>query len=247
MKLDYLKQKQELVPVALLGVSALMTVLILYQVAEFFVASARAENVVKTALEQINTEAQDVENYFTKDREIANSLTMNNLFAPPPPRENPVKEVRAILGNKVFINNQWYSEGQTIPGDATIVAIEPTQVRIEWDGTQSTFRPIDASTPTPQQSGRETGRAGSSRQERPDMVVVGSQPTPIQGRTVTREQPLQDMRQNWQRMSDAERERLRNEMRQRFGGNRAFGGRGGFFGGRQGGRRDDGRGGRRGE
>ncbi len=239
MKLDYLKQKQELISIALLGAAALMIVLTIYQVIDFFAVSARAENVVKTALENINTEAHDVEQYFTKDQTIAESLTKNNLFAPPAQKENPVKEVRAIFGDQVLINNsdKWYKEGQMFQ-DAKIVAIEPSHVLIEWDGRQNTFRPIDASTPEPQQSERETASAGGASRENPDMVVVGSQPTSMQGRPGMREQPFQNMRQNWMSMSDAERERLRNEMRQRFGGNRAPGGRG-FFGGRPGGEGSD--------
>ena len=234
MKLDYIKQKQELVSITLLGASALIIVLTIYQVIDFFAVSARAENVVKTALENIDTEAHDVEQYFTKDRNLAESLTKNNLFSPPTQNENPVKEVRAIFGDQVLINNgdKWYKEGQMIQ-DAKIVAIEPSYVLIEWDGKQSTFRPIDASVPDSQQPGRETAAAGRTSRENPDMVVVGSQPTSMQGRTGIREQPFQNMRQNWMGMSDAERERLRNEMRQRFGGGRP-GGRG-FFGGRPGG------------
>ena len=61
MKLDYIKQKQELVSITLLGASALIIVLTIYQVIDFFTVSARAENVVKTALENIDTEAHDVE------------------------------------------------------------------------------------------------------------------------------------------------------------------------------------------
>ncbi len=244
MKLEYLKEKKELFSIALLGVSALLAVLILNLVMDFFAVSARAENVVKTALKQIDTDVQDVEQYFTKDREIAESLTKNNLFTPPASIEHPVKEVRAIFGNQVLINDRWYSEGQTVSGDAKIVAIEPTQVSIEWNGRQRFFRPIDASSPE-QQPERGTAKASSSGRERAEMVVVGSQtgqiPGQIPGQTPDRggmRMDFQDMRTRFQNMSEAERERLRNEMRQRFGGNRAFGGRG-FFGGRRGGESGD--------
>jgi hypothetical protein len=241
MKLEYFKEKKELISIALLGVSAVLAILILYLMTDFFTVSARAENVVKTALEQINTEDQDVEQYFTKDRKIAEGLTRNNLFTPPAPIEHPVKEVRAIFGNQVLIDNRWYGEGQTIPGDAKIIAIEPTQVSIEWNGRQRFFRPIDASVPEQQPSEREVAGTGGTGRERPDMVVVGSQPEQTQGRIPDRggmRMDFRDMRARFQNMSDAERERLRNEMRQRFGGNRAFGGRG-FPGGRPGSQGDD--------
>jgi type II secretory pathway component PulC len=228
MKPDYIKQKQELISIALLGISALIIIITIHQVIDFFAVSARAETVVKTAIENINNEARDIEQYFTKDRTLAESLTKNNLFVPQSKRENPVKEVRAIFGDQVLINNgnKWYKVGQMIQ-DAKIVAIEPTHVLIEWDGKQNTFRPIDASVPDSKQSGRETTSAGSAR-ENPEMVVVGSQPTSVRGIAGTREQMFRNMRQNWMGMSDAEKERLRNEMRQRFGG--GPGGRG-FFGG----------------
>ncbi len=252
MKLEFLKEKKELLSIALLGVSALIAVLILYLVMDFFAVSARAENVVKTALEQTDTEVEDIEQYFTKDREIAESLTKNNLFVPPAPIEHPVKEVRAIFGNQVLINNKWYSEGQSIPGNAKILSIEPTQVSIEWNGRQKFFSPIDASSSEQTPSERETARADSTSRERAEMVVVGSQ-TGQTSRQTPGQRPEQmpdidrmrmdfrDMRMRFQNMSEAERERLRNEMRQRFGGNRAFGGRG-SFGGRQGGESSDERG-----
>lgn len=252
MKLEFLKEKKELLSIALIGVSALLAVLILYLVMDFFAVSARAENVVKTALEQIDTEVEDVEQYFTKDREIAESLTKNNLFAPPAPIEHPVKEVRAIFGNQILINDKWYSEGQTVPGDAKILSIEPTQVSIEWNGRQKFFRPIDAQIPEQQPSERETAQAGETSRERPEMVVVGSQ-TGQTSRQTPGQRPGEmpdidrmrtgflEMRMRFQNMSEAERERLRNEIRQRFDGNRAFGGRG-FSGGRRGGQSSNERG-----
>jgi hypothetical protein len=254
MKLELYKEKKDLISIAMLGASAFMAVLIIYTVMDFFAVSARAENVVKTALEQIDTEVEDIEQYFTKDREIAESLTKNNLFTPPAPIEHPVKEVRAIFGNQVLINDKWYSEGQSIPGDAKILSIEPTQVSIEWNGRQKFFSPIDASTQQAP-SERETAQAGGTSSEHPEMVVVGSQTEQTSRQTPgqrpgqrPREMPDMDrtrigfmeMRMRYQNMSEAERERLRNEMRQRFGGDRAFGGRG--FGGRRGGQSSNERG-----
>jgi uncharacterized membrane protein YgcG len=243
MKLEYLlKQKKELLSIALLALSALMAVFIFFKITSFFTDSARAENVVKTALDSINSESIGVEQYFTKDRNLAATLTRNNLFSPPPPRENPVKEVRAIFGSQALINDNWYNEGQTIE-DAKIVAIEPMQVTVEWDGRQTSFRPIDASIPEPQQSERATARAGNTR---PDSVIInsptGQMPGQMPGGRMGMNFPGG---MNFQNMSQAERQRLREEMMQRFQGNRAFGGGrggGGFGGGRGGG--GGGRGGR---
>jgi uncharacterized membrane protein YgcG len=242
MKIEYLlKQKKEMLSIALLGLSALLAVFILVKITSFFTDSARAENVVKTALESINSESVGVEQYFTKDRNLAATLTRNNLFSPAPPKENPVKEVRAIFGNQALIDDNWYSEGQTI-GDAKIVAIEPMQVTVEWDGRQTSFRPLDASMPEPQQSDRATARAGTTR---PDSVILNSPTGQMPGQMPGGRMGMnfQDMRTNFQNMSPAERQRLREEMMQRFQGNRAFGGGrggGGFGGGRGGGGRGGG-------
>lgn len=245
MKIEYLlKQKKELLSIVLLGLSALLAVFILFKITSFFTDSARAENVVKNALDGINSESIGIEQYFTKDRNLAETLTRNNLFSPAPPKENPVKEVRAIFGSQALINDNWYSEGQTIQ-DAKIVAIEPMQVTIEWDGRQTSFRPLDASMPESQQSNRTTARAGTTR---PDSVILNSPTGQTRGQMPGGRTGMnfQDIRANFQNMSPAERQRLREEMMQRFQGNRAFGGRGGgFFGGGRGGGRG-GRGGGRG-
>ena len=238
MKLEYLKEKKELLSVALLGLSGLMAVLILLKVTSFVTAPARAQEVVQTALENTNTESLNVEQHFTKDRNIADTLTRNNLFSEPASAEHPVKEVRSILGDQVFINNNWYSEGQTIPGNVKVVAIEPTQVVIEWEGKPTTFRPIDASIPEPERSGRETARTGSTERTVAAMTTVGTQTTQTQRGGMGID--LQNIRSTFQNMSQAERERLRGEMIQRFGGR----GAGGFSGGRDsGGRGGGGRGG----
>ncbi len=65
MKLDYLKKKKELVSVVLLGVSAFLAVLMLVKVTGFFTAPARAEKIVKKAV-QNNTDANDMDKYFAK-------------------------------------------------------------------------------------------------------------------------------------------------------------------------------------
>jgi hypothetical protein len=241
MKLDFLKEKKEIVSIVLLGFSALMAVFILYRIINFSVVTARAENVVKTAIEQNVTEARNTEQYSAKDREIANNLTRNNPFALPATLENPVKEVRAIFGNQVLINNRWYSEGDMISGSAKVVTIEPMQVTIEWNGRETSFRPLDASIPESQESSRATARAGSTGRGSADMVLInGSQTGQASGQMSDRRRMMMDfenMRARFQNMSDAERERLRNEMRQQFGRG-GFRGRGGGFpgGGRRGGR-----------
>jgi len=48
--LNYLKKKKGMVSIALIGISSFLAILILIKVAGFFVASARAENLLENAV-----------------------------------------------------------------------------------------------------------------------------------------------------------------------------------------------------
>ena len=169
MKLDYLRQKKELIPLVLFGASVLMALLILIKVVGFFVFSARAENLVERAIAQNDTDTKDTEKYFAESKALAEGLKKNNLFAPPPPKQHPVKEVWGILGDEVLIEGRWYKVGDTI-GDAKILAIGPTSAKIDWNGAEKVFLPIDATIPEApkrSQSGKAVVKAGKA-----DMVVI---------------------------------------------------------------------------
>ena len=171
MKLDYLKEKKELVSIVLLGVSVVLAVLILVKVTGFFTASAKAENIVQTAIAQNNADAEDMDKYFAKYKVLADALKKNNLFAPPAPKQHPVKEVLGIFGNEVLIKDKWYKVGDTV-GDAKIVAIGPTQATIEWDGAKKAFLPFDAANseaPRRSQAKKAVVKAGKA-----DMVAFKS-------------------------------------------------------------------------
>ena len=255
MKIDYLKEKKELVSVVLLGISAVLVVSILVKVTSFFTATARAEKIVKDAIAHNTEDANDIDKYFTKYKMLADALKKNNLFAPPPPKQHPVKEVVGIFGDEVIINDKLYKVGDKV-ADATIVSIEPTQVTIEWDGKKKTFSPIDAggsSPPGRPDDSRASARGGGS--PRPgggsaQMVTVQSQGGPTGGpggflggmRNMSEADrdrfraEMQQRRDRYMNMSEAERERFRAEMRQRFGGGRPQNGGRGSSGGRRGGR-----------
>ncbi len=177
MKLGYLRGKSEFTSVLLLGVSAFLGVLILFKVTGFFTASARSETLVKRAVAQNNTDTKDMDKYFAKYRALADELKKNNLFAPPPPKQHPVKEVLGILGDEVLIKDNWYKVGDTV-GDAKVVAIGPTEVKLEWDGKEKVFSPIDAAGssqpggPKAPRAVTEGGKAGGGHAQ---MVAVGPQ------------------------------------------------------------------------
>ncbi len=180
MKIDYLREKKELVLVALLGVSVFLAVLILVKIKGFFAASARAENLVKRAVEQNSTNTNDTDKYLAQFKGLADALKKNNLFAPPPPKQHPVKEVLGIFGNEVLINDNWYKVGDTV-GDAKITAIGPTNVKIDWEGSEKVFAPIRGSTidVSKRRPGRPRKRSTTTRKEirtgEATMVVVRSE------------------------------------------------------------------------
>jgi hypothetical protein len=139
----YLMQnKRKLVPVVLLAVAMLSGVLVVAKATGLFVASARAERIIKQATARSKPDPNLVESQIAKSRLIAEDLKQNNLFWPSP-KEHPVKAVLGILGDVAYINGRWYEVGAKV-GDAKITAIDANSVTTEWDGKKQIFRPIDA-------------------------------------------------------------------------------------------------------
>lgn len=178
MKLDYIKEKKELVSTVLLGISALLGVLILVKMTGFFVASARAEVLVKRAVTQSKIDANDMEKYFSKSKAVADELKKENLFVLPEQKKHPVNQVRGILGDEALIGDKWYKAGDKI-GDAKIVAIEATHVIIKWKGKEKIFAPMGAASgPAPAGSRPVKAMVKDSeiriRRARAEMVAVRS-------------------------------------------------------------------------
>ncbi len=266
MKIDYLKNShsknnKHIVSVGLLGFSAFMGVLILIKVTGFFAAPARAENSVKRAVALSKPDPNDMEKYFAKSKAIADELKKNNLFAPPPLKRHPVNQVLGILGSEALINGKWYKAGDKV-GDAKIVAIEPTLVRIEWGGNEKTFIPFDTKGASPSGSRRPGGSrpqvAKAGEQGQAEMVVVRPEGRPMPGRRDGVPSPdegarrggFEGMRERFRNMSDEERREAIGQMRARFENmspeereraraemRERFGGRGPRGGGEMGGRR----------
>lgn len=76
-----------------------------------------------------------------KYNEAASKLKKKNPFDPTPKNKNPISKVMAIMGNEAMIKDKWYKAGDKI-GDAIIIAVEPTQIRVKWDGKETTIAPI---------------------------------------------------------------------------------------------------------
>ena len=251
---DLLKNKKELVPTVLLGVSVLCGILILVKVTSFFVASAKAESVVKRAIKQNGADPNNIEKQLASSAAITDELKKNNLFAPPPAKQHPVKEVWGIFGDQVLIKDKWYNVGDTV-GDAKIVAIGPTSVTIMWDGKEKSFLPIQAviaedksgprgrtaTTKGNEGAGKNGGEGGATKIT---VQVEGGRPDGGRGGPG---EGFMAMRRSFENMSEEERRAAIAQMRERFAGGRGGpgGGRGGPGGGRGGPGGERGPGGRR--
>ena len=168
MKVDYPGLKKELIPLVLLGASAVFGVLILVKTTGFFAESAWAEGLVKRAIGQNGSNDQQIKGVIAKSCTMADGLKKANLFSPPEPKQHPVTSVLGILGDEVLIGDKWYKAGDQVQ-DARIVAVEPTQVRIEWDGREKIFAPLEATD--------QLGSGGSRRTSRsPRLVARGNSP-----------------------------------------------------------------------
>lgn len=229
MKLDYLKERKGLVSVVLLGTSAFMGAVTLVKATAFFVSSARAERLVEQAIAQAEPDAEDVQKYLAQSKAIADELKRKNLFAPPEPKQQPIKQVWGILGDEVLIDgsDKWYKVGDMVQ-DAKIVAIEPTQVKIQWDGREIVLAPIEAASSAGPEGPRRGGvgvaaRAGGAEGDRAEMVVVRSEGGPMPDRGgrggfggfSPQGGGFDGMRERLQNMSEADRDRFRREMEQR--------------------------------
>ena len=192
LKNNCLKGKSELASILLLIVSVFLGCAALFKVAGFFAASAKAEGLVERALADSSSDAGKVQSSLAASRAMADELKRENLFAPPAPKQNPVRQVQGILGDEVLIDGEWHKIGDSIE-DARIVTIEPTLVRIEWEGSERVFGPMnDSGSQSPAQQGsRRTRTAKTARTKGTEagagvVVVVGSQ-RPVRARGASSE------------------------------------------------------------
>lgn len=139
---DFLQNKREFLPKILLAIAVLSGALTVVKATGLFIASAKAERIVKRAVAWSETDPNDVKSQVAKSKLIADDLKEKNLFWPSP-KEHPVKTVMGIFGDEAYINGRWYKVGAKV-GDAKILAIEADSVTTEWDGKKKVFRPIDA-------------------------------------------------------------------------------------------------------
>jgi hypothetical protein len=198
----------------LLATAGLLSAFILLELSAFFVAAADADNVVAEAKGFAMSNPVAAPSAETKA--VVDGLKKNNLFAPAAQKQNPVNEVIGILGDQALINGQWYKAGDSV-ADAKILAIEPTKVKVVWNGQEKEFTPMSSTGSVgPEGPGR---RGGPPARGAPPMVVTGGQPGPAggQGQGIQSPEEMEKMREQWRTMSPEERQKYREETRARFG------------------------------
>lgn len=217
MRVDIYQGRTEPLVKVLFAAAVLLGALMLVKVAGFFVASSKAK-AIAARTSRSATDGNDLSQQLAQAKTSAEQLKKKNLFIQTPPKEHPVKEVIGILGSEALINDKWYKAGDSV-GDAKIVAIEPTKVKIAWDGREKEFSPIGSSG----SGGPPGGQASPGPKRGPPggapMVVTG--PRRGSGRAGppgTSSEERQQMRERWQNMTPEERQRFREEMRGKSGG-----------------------------
>jgi len=188
MKLDHPKLNKEVIPLVLLGVSAVCAVVTLVKTKSFFATSAKAEALVKRATALNGSNEEQIEEAVAKSCAVADDLKKANLFSPPVPKRHPVTSVSGILGDEALIDGRWYKAGDKVQ-DARIVAVEATQIRVEWQGREKIFAPLQATDQSDSggsrrtsRSSRPTARANNPSRRPPQMVQVGrSSSAPAEG------------------------------------------------------------------
>jgi hypothetical protein len=209
----------------LFALSLLLAALIFLRIVMFVGTTTEMRLLTRRITAPIQPTASPIQEKVVDSRALVAGLKKKNLFTPPPSREHPVKDVAGILGNEVFIGGRWYRCHDKI-GEATIVYIGPTEVRIEWDGNEKTFAPIQGGRPA-SAKGPEPA-ALPEKKEKPrsaPVVIIGQPPVPpwwskipFQDLSTQEQEKLQKLRDRWFDMSEQEQQDAMNALQKRFGG-----------------------------
>lgn len=209
-----------LVSLALAGVSAA-------KVIDFSINSKDVSEQIEKAEKTFKQDEKSTKEFLAAYQDTAKKLKEKSLFAPPKKskKTNPVKSVNAILGAETQVNggDKWYKVGDKI-GDAEITAIEATQIKVEWDGKESSFAPIEAlkqkeapqkSRPKPKTSHRKrVNRSPEPDEARPEPVAAEkpevSANDPLDWIEAEMSDRLKEkLLEKWNEASDEEKERMK--------------------------------------
>jgi hypothetical protein len=164
---------------ALIAAAVLLGALASAKVASF----VRSERIIAQVRSLAKQDPKDLQASLGKAKEIADALKKNNLFVKEIPKEHPVKQVDGILGAEVLIGDKWYKVGEKV-GDATIVAVAPTEVTVEWQGQKKTFAPL-ATASAPQEPPSKPAEAKPEEAKAPEPGKPAPPPAPVAAKAAT--------------------------------------------------------------
>jgi hypothetical protein len=208
-----------LVPAVLIAAAILLGALATIKVASFL----RVQNLSAQIRHLGEQDPKHLQDSLKQAKETVDGLKKSNLFVRQPPKEHPVKQVDGILGSEVLIGGKWYKVGEQI-GDAKIVAITSTEVKIAWDGREQTFAPLAAvgaeAPPPPQAPGKpqpekppETAKAAPP--SAPAEVKVAAAPAdndPLAWMGVTLPPQIKaKLLEQWNQMPEEEKEKAKDK------------------------------------
>jgi len=137
-----LKKPRQLLSIVFMILSALFCLLIVFKVSGYYTSLARAQSGIEQAKAQGENDPNVVKEYFEERKNEADELVKKNLFVPPPPKRHPIRDVTGILGDTALINGDWHKVGDKI-GEATVLEITSTYVKIEYEGKEKIYSPFD--------------------------------------------------------------------------------------------------------
>jgi hypothetical protein len=157
------KQDQKMVRILLSVLTVFLAVCIFTKVWTFVAAVRAPRRVAEATVRESTTLHGVTEKSSPSGSDPPKQLTQKNVLVPRPPKQNPIVEVTGILGSEAFINGRWCKVGDTI-GEARVLAVEATVVKVLWDGQTLAYSPIDSpkrSTPdSPQAKRQDASSAG---------------------------------------------------------------------------------------
>ncbi len=216
----------------LLGVSAFAKVM------GFYVERGRMHGLVGLARTQ--GDPNGLKECLGRAKKTADTIKQKNLFLKEPPKEHPVKQVDGILGNEAFIAGKWYKAGEKV-GDASILEVRATFVKVEWDGKKTDFAPIGATAagpPSPSPAAEEPKKEAAPEKPKAEVkaeVAKVEAPAPVAedplgwlGVTLSprlkakllemwnqaSEEEKTEAKERWNKMSDSEKQQEIDKMEQ---------------------------------
>jgi len=215
MKIEIHRDKAKPLMKILFAVAVLLGALILLKIGGFFASTSQAR-VLGAQADAAQAGSDDLKKLLAQTKATAEELKKKNLFVQATPKQFPVSDVLGIMGQEALINGKWYKVGDSV-AEAKITAIEPTKVRIVWNGQEREFSPMASGGGRPDQPGSPGARPGPGGP--PKMVVAGGRGGPGRAPSAASSASgAERMREQWKNAATAEeKQRLREAARQRAG------------------------------